>query len=73
MNWTPLRVGHFTIVSGHFFANYSNTDRKNVTNFLYLVLHLAGKVTCYFRLFSSVLVSVLRTIKSKNYVKVWTF
>ena len=51
------------------------TDRKNVTNFLYLVLHLACKVTCYFRLFSSVLVSVLRTSinvlsksKSRNYV-----
>ena len=51
------------------------TDRKNVTNFLYLVLHLARKVTCYFRLFSSVLVSVLRTSiyvlpksKSRNYV-----
>ena len=47
------------------------TDRKNVTNFLYLVLHLAHKVT----LFSSVLVSVLRTsinvlskCKSRNYV-----
>ena len=53
----------------------SHTDRKNVTNFLYLVLHLACKVTCYFRLFSLVLVSVLRTSinvlsksKSKNYV-----
>ena len=52
-----------------------NTDRKNVTDFLYLVLHLACKVTCYFQLFSSVLVSVLRTSinvlsksKSKNYV-----
>ena len=51
------------------------TDRKNVTDFLYLVLHLARKVTCYFRLFSSVLVSVLRTSinvlwksKSRNYV-----
>ena len=51
------------------------TDRKNVTNFLYLVLHLACKVTCYFLLFSLVLVSVLRTSinvlsksKSKNYV-----
>ena len=51
------------------------TDRKNVTDFLYLVLHLAHKVTCYFWLFSSVLVSVLRTStyvlsksKSKNYV-----
>ena len=51
------------------------TDRKNVTDFLYLVLHLACKVTCYFWLFSSVLVSVLRTSinvlsksKSKNYV-----
>ena len=46
-----------------------------MTDFLYLVLHLARKVTCYFRLFSSVLVSVLRTStnvlsksKSKNYV-----
>ena len=37
------------------------TDRKNVTDFLYLVLHLARKVTCYFQLYSSVLVSVLRT------------
>ena len=52
-----------------------NTDRKNVTDFLYLVLRLAHKVTCYFRLFSLVLVSVLRTStnvlsksKSKNYV-----
>ena len=51
------------------------TDRKNVTDFLYLVLHLACKVTCYFRLVSLVLVSVLRTSinvlsksKSKNYV-----
>ena len=51
------------------------TDRKNVFNYLYLVLHLALKVTCYFRLFSSVLVSVLRTSinvlsksKSRNYV-----
>ena len=51
------------------------TDRKNVTDFLYLVLHLACKVTCYFQLFSSVLVSVLRTSinvlsksKSRNYV-----
>ena len=50
-------------------------DRNNVTNLLYLVLHLAHKVTCYFRLFSLVLVSVLRTSinvlsksKSKNYV-----
>ena len=55
--------------------NISYTDRKNVTNFLYLVLHLACKVTCYFRLFSLVLVSVLRTSinvlsksKSRNYV-----
>ena len=52
-----------------------NTDRKNVTDFLYLVLHLACKVTCYFQLFSSVLLSVLRTSidvlsksKSRNYV-----
>ena len=52
-----------------------NTDRKNVTDFLYLVLHLACKVTCYFQLFSLVLVSVLRTSisvlsksKSRNYV-----
>ena len=37
------------------------TDRKNLTNFLYLVLRLACKVTCYFWLFSLVLVSVLRT------------
>ena len=51
------------------------TDRKNVTNFLHLILRLACKVTCYFRLFSLVLVSVLRTSinvlsksKSKNYV-----
>ena len=51
------------------------TDRKNVTNFSYLVLYLAGKVTCYFWLISLVLVSVLRTSidvlsksKSKNYV-----
>ena len=51
------------------------TDRKNVTNFLYLVLHLACKITCYFPLFCSVLVSVLRTSnnvlsksKSRNYV-----
>ena len=53
----------------------SYTDRKNVTDFLYLVLHLARKVTCYFRVLSSVLVSELRTSinvllksKSKNYV-----
>ena len=52
-----------------------HTDRKNATNFLYLVLHLARKVTFYFLLFSSVLVSVLRTSinvlsksKYKNYV-----
>ena len=51
------------------------TDRKNVTNFLYLILRLACKVTCYFWLFSFVLVSVPRTrinvlskSKSKNYV-----
>ena len=51
------------------------TDRINVTAFLYLVLHLAHKVTCYFQLFSLFLVSVLRTSinvlsksKSKNYV-----
>ena len=51
------------------------TDRKNVTNFLYLVLHLARKVSCFFQLFSSVLVSVLRNninvllkSKSRNYV-----
>ena len=37
------------------------TDRKNVTNFLYLVLHWACKVTCYYQLVSSVLFSVLRT------------
>ena len=37
------------------------TDRKNVTNVLYLVLRLARKVTCYFRLFSLGLISVLRT------------
>ena len=55
--------------------NNTYTDRKNVTYFLYLVLHLACKVTFYFQLFSSVLVSVLRTSinvlsksKSKNYV-----
>ena len=52
-----------------------STDRKNLTDFLYLVLYLACKVTCYFWLFSLVLVSVLRTSinvlwksKSKNYV-----
>ena len=39
----------------------SYTDRKNVTNFLYLVLHWACKVTCYYQLVSSVLFSVLRT------------
>ena len=51
------------------------TDRKNVTDFLYLVLHLACKVTFYFQLFNSLLVSVLRTSinvlsksKSRNYV-----
>ena len=56
-------------------SHENNTDRKNVTDFLYLVLHLACKVTCYFLLFSLVLVSVLRTSidvlsksKSKNYV-----
>ena len=37
------------------------TDRKNVTDFLYLVLHWACKVTCYYQLVSSVLFSVLRT------------
>ena len=37
------------------------TDRKNVTDFLYLVLHLTCKVTCYIRVFRSVLVTVLRT------------
>ena len=52
-----------------------NTDRTNVTDFLYLVLHLPCEVTCYFRLFSSDLISVLRTSinvlsksKSRNYV-----
>ena len=40
---------------------FSYTDRKNVTNFLYLVLHWACKVTCYYLLVSSVLFSVLRT------------
>ena len=52
-----------------------STDRKNVIDFLYLVLHWSRKVTRYFRLFSSVLVSVLRTSinvisksKPKNYV-----
>ena len=51
------------------------TDKKNVTNFLQLVLHLACKVTSYFQLFSSGLLSVLRTSinvlsksKSRNYV-----
>ena len=46
-----------------------------MTDFLYLVLHLACRVTSYYGLFSSVLVSVLRTStnvlsksKSKNYV-----
>ena len=55
------------------FAVY--TDRKNVTDFLFLVLNLACKVTCYFWSFSLVLVSVLRTSinvlsksKSRNYV-----
>ena len=45
------------------------------TSYMYLVLHSTCKVTCYFRLFSSVLVSVLRTSidvlsmsKSRNYV-----
>ena len=28
------------------FAVYRDTDRKNVTDFLYQVLHLARKVTC---------------------------
>ena len=32
-----------------------------MTNFLYLVLHWACKVTCYYQLVSSVLFSVLRT------------
>ena len=52
-----------------------NTDRKNVTDFLYLVLHLAHNVTYYYWLFSLVMVSVLRTSinvlsksKSRNYV-----
>ena len=51
------------------------TDRKNVTDFLYLILHLANKVTCYFQLLIFVSVSVLRTSinvpsksKSRNYV-----
>ena len=52
-----------------------HTDRKNATNFLYLVLHLARKVTFYLQLFNSLLVSVLRTSinvlsksKARNYV-----
>ena len=32
-----------------------------MTDFLYLVLHLPCKVTCYFQLISSILVSLLRT------------
>ena len=47
------------------------TDRKNVTDFFYLVLHLARKVMCYFQLFSLVLVTsinVLSKSKSRNYV-----
>ena len=46
-----------------------------MTDFLYLVLHLTCKVKCYFRLFSSVFVSVLQTSinvlsksKSRNYI-----
>ena len=53
----------------------STLIEKNVTDFLYLVLHLAHKVTCYFWLFSLVLVSALRIStnvlsksKSKNHV-----
>ena len=46
---------------------------KNVTNFLYLVLYLARKVTCYFQLFSLVLVSVLKDwfikIRTRTVVK----
>ena len=64
-----------TLVILHSFKNVIYTDRKNVTDFLYLVLHLACKVTCYFWLISLVLVSVLRTSinvlsksKSRNYV-----
>ena len=60
--WTPCctEVGFTSfLVNPSLF--WENTDRKNVTDFLYLVLHLAHKVKCYFRLFSSVLVSVLRT------------
>ena len=67
---SALRLARVCHVSLHHFS-FGYTDRKYVTDFLYLVLHLA----CYFQLFSSVLVSVLRTSinvlsksKSKNYV-----
>ena len=70
-----LRVKGLVILFGLVWRRFKViTDRKNVTDLLYLVLHLACKVTCYFRLFSSVLVSVLRTSinvlsksKSKNF------
>ena len=45
----PLRwVNQLSLIAD--FGGPQYTDRKNVTNFLYLVLHLACKVTCYFRL-----------------------
>ena len=50
------------------------TDRKNVTNFLYLVLHLACKAMCYFHLLIqfafglSTIIDVLSKSKSRNYV-----
>ena len=67
-----------TRINNDFVVMCYSIDRKNVTDFLYLVLHLACKVICYFRLFSSVLVglstqnqlyiNVLLKSKSKNYV-----
>ena len=70
LNWLKPVYGMFGQQS-----SMHHTDRKHVTDFLYLVLHLVRKVTCYFWVLSSVLVSVLRTSinvlsksKSKNYV-----
>ena len=69
--YTYIRVKYWHTHVLYYKHSLHTTDRKNVADFLYLVLHLAGKVTCYFQLFSLVLVSVLRTsinVLSKNYV-----
>ena len=59
--YTYIRVKYWHTHVLYYKHSLHTTDRKNVADFLYLVLHLAGKVTCYFQWYSSVLVSVLRT------------